>query len=131
MITDPIADALTRIRNALSSRHRKVNIKHSKFVENIIRVFFRIGYINGLKVYRQGISKYITIILKYDNNDISIIHGLKRVSKPSLRMYCNSSNIPVVYNGMGTSIISTSKGIKTSCKAKKQNIGGEIICFIW
>lgn len=131
MITDPIADMLTRIRNALTSRHKLTNINYSKFAEKILRLFYRIGYIKGLKIRNIGVSKVITVFLKYDQNGISIIQGIKRASKPGLRLYCNKNKIPIIYNGIGTAIISTSKGLLTSYSAKKNRVGGEIICFIW
>lgn len=131
MISDPIADMLTRIRNALTSRHKVVYINYSKFTERIIRVLYQIGYINGLKITGLGIKKNISIFLKYDNEGSSVIKGLKRVSKPGLRLYCKKTKIPIVYNGIGTTIISTSKGLFTAYQAKKNQIGGEIICFIW
>jgi small subunit ribosomal protein S8 len=131
MIIDPIADMLTRIRNALTSRHKIVNINYSKFTERVVRLFYRIGYIESLKIKGSGTEKYITVFLKYDQNGISVIRGIKRASKPGLRLYCNKNKIPIIYNGIGTAIISTSKGLLTAYRAKQEGIGGEIICFIW
>jgi small subunit ribosomal protein S8 len=131
MIIDPIADMLTRIRNALTSRHKIVNINYSKFTEKIVRLFYRIGYIEGIKIKGSGINKLITVFLKYDQNGSSVIRGIKRASKPGLRIYCNKNKIPIVYNGIGTAILSTSRGLLTAYSAKQQRIGGEIICFIW
>lgn len=130
MIVDPISDTLTRIRNALSSRHKTVNTNYSKITEKIIRIFYHIGYIDGLSINKDGIKKYITILLKYDKSGTSVINGLKRISKPGLRVYCKKKT-PIIYNGLGTAIISTSYGLLTTYRAKKERIGGEIICFIW
>jgi len=131
MITDPIADSLTRIRNAISSRHKTVELRHSKFVERIIRLFYKIGYIGEVKVKYDKIFKKIELTLKYDNSGNSVLTGLKRISKPGLRNYCNRITIPSVQKGIGTAIISTSQGLMTTYQAKKKNIGGEVICFIW
>ena len=131
MITDPISDTLTRIRNALSAQHETVDINYSIFIEKIVKLFCRIGYINQIKVYEKNNFKYITLLLKYDQKGMSVIRGIKRISKPGLRKYCNVGNIPIVNNGIGTAIISTSKGLMTTYKARQENIGGEIICFIW
>ncbi len=131
MITDPIADSLTRIRNAISSRHTNVELRHSKIIEKIMRLFSRIGYINDVKVKHDKIFKKIELTLKYDKNGNSVVTGLKRISKPGLRSYCNITNIPSVQDGIGTAIISTSSGLMTTYQAKKKNVGGEVICFIW
>lgn len=131
MINDPISDALARIRNAIASRHKVVNINYSKFIEKIIRIFYYIGYINGIKIHRSGIKKSITILLKYNQDGLSVISGIKRASKPGLRLYCKKKDIPVIYNGIGTAIISTSKGLYTTYCARKKKLGGEVICFIW
>ena len=131
MITDPISDSLTRIRNALSSRHKTVEIRYSKFVKSIVMVLFRIGYVETVSTCRFKSGKYISIGLKYDTHGVSVIHGLKRISKPSIRRYCKAKDIPIVYNGIGTALISTSKGLMTSYKARKEGIGGEVIFFIW
>lgn len=131
MITDLISDSLTRIRNALASRHKSVKIVHSNFIEELIRVIYCIGYINGFKIQMNGVKKSIIVLLKYNKSGLSVINGIKRGSKPGLRLYCKKDNIPTIYNGVGTTIISTSKGLCTTYKAKKRNIGGEIICFIW
>jgi len=131
MITDPIADSLTRIRNAISSRHKSVELLHSKITERIMKLFYRIGYISDVKIKHDKIFKKIELTLKYDNHGNSVLTGLKRVSKPGLRNYCNKTNIPSVQNGIGTAIISTSYGLMTTYQAKKKSIGGEVICFIW
>jgi len=131
MITDPIADSLTRIRNAISSRHKIVELRHSKIIEKIMRLFYRIGYIGDVKVKYNKMFKTIELTLKYDSYGNSVLTGLKRISKPGLRNYCNKINIPLVQKGIGTAIISTSYGLMTTYQARKKNIGGEVICFIW
>jgi len=131
MITDPIADTLTRIRNALALKYKNVEVNHSNLIQRIIQIFYNIGYIDGFKILTRKNSKVIIISLKYDIDGNSVIHGVKRVSKPSLRVYAKANSIPVVYNGLGTSIVSTSLGLVTTYKAKQKNKGGEIICFIW
>jgi len=128
MITDPIADTLTRIRNALLLRHKTVQVKHSGYIRKIILLLFQIGYI---KTFRSFNNKYITVFLKYNASGLSVIHGIKRISKPGLRIYCKITSIPIIYNGIGTAIISTSKGLVTTYIANKIKIGGEIICIIW
>lgn len=131
MITDPLSDTFTRIRNALSSRKKIVKVFYSKIIERIIRIFFYIGYINGFKIIKINLKPYVTILLKYNSNGISAINGIKRASKPGLRIYCNKKSFPLIYNGLGTAIISTSNGLLTTYRAKKNNTGGEVICFIW
>lgn len=131
MITDPIADSLTRIRNAISSKHKIVELRHSKIIEKIIRLFCTIGYVGDIKIKHDKVFKKIEVILKYDKHGNSVLTGLKRISKPGLRNYCNKINIPIVQKGIGTAIISTSNGLMTTYQARKKNIGGEVICFIW
>lgn len=131
MITDNIADTLTRIRNALSSRKNSVLVIYSSFIARIILLLYNIGYFKNIRIIKNGIKRYIVIELKYDKDGNSIITGIKRASKPGLRLYCKKNKLPIIYNGTGTAIISTSCGLLTTYRAKKQDIGGEIICIIW
>jgi len=131
MITDNISDTLTRIRNALSSRKNSVIVIHSNFILRIVSIIYDIGYLKNIKTIKTGIKKYIIIELKYDKSGKSIITGLKRGSRPGLRLYCRKDNLPIIYNGTGTAIISTSQGLLTTYRAKKEKLGGEIICIIW
>lgn len=130
-MTDPIADMLTRIRNALQQKHETVSMPSSKEKENIARILKDEGYINGYKVEADGVKKVMTIDLKYGKNGEKVISGLKRISKPGLRVYAKADNLPRVLNGLGTAIISTSNGVLTDKDAKKANVGGEVIAYIW
>ena len=130
-ITDPIADMLTRIRNANSSKHESVNVPASKLKIEIARILNEEGYINGYEVIEDGIQGIIKITLKYGANKQQVITGLKRVSKPGLRVYASKENLPKVLKGLGIAIISTSKGIMTDKEARKANVGGEVLAFIW
>ena len=130
-ITDPIADMLTRIRNENSSKHESVNVPCSKLRVEIAKILNDEGYINGYEVIEDGIQGIIKINLKYGANKQKVITGLKRVSKPGLRVYASKENLPKVLKGLGIAIISTSKGIMTDREARKQNVGGEVLAFIW
>jgi len=130
-ITDPIADMLTRIRNANSSKHESVNVPCSKLRIEIAKILNDEGYINGYEVIEDGIQGIIKINLKYGANKQQVITGLKRVSKPGLRVYASKENLPKVLKGLGIAIISTSKGIMTDREARKQNVGGEVLAFVW
>lgn len=130
-ITDPIADMLTRIRNANSSRHESVNVPASKLKVEIARILNEEGYINGYEVIDDGLQGVIKITLKYGANKQKVITGLKRVSKPGLRVYASKEELPRVLKGLGIAIISTSKGIMTDKEARKNNVGGEVLAFIW
>ncbi len=130
-ITDPIADMLTRIRNANSSRHESVLIPSSKMKVAIAKILDDEGYINGYEVTDDGKQGVIKINLKYGANKRKVITGLKRVSKPGLRVYANKEDLPQVLRGLGIAIISTSKGIMTDKEARKANVGGEVLAFIW
>ena len=130
-ITDPIADMLTRIRNANSSKHESVNVPCSKLRIEIARILNEEGYINGYEVIEDGIQGIIKINLKYGANKQKVITGLKRVSKPGLRVYASKENLPKVLKGLGIAIISTSKGIMTDREARKLNVGGEVLAFVW
>jgi small subunit ribosomal protein S8 len=130
-ITDPIADMLTRIRNANSSKHESVNVPASKLKIEIARILNEEGYINGYEVIDDGLQGVIKITLKYAANKQKVITGLKRVSKPGLRVYAGKDELPRVLRGLGIAIISTSKGIMTDKEARKANVGGEVLAFIW
>ncbi len=130
-ITDPIADMLTRIRNANSSKHESVNVPASKLKIEIARILNEEGYINGYEVIDDGLQGIIKITLKYAANKQKVITGLKRVSKPGLRVYASKDELPRVLRGLGIAIISTSKGIMTDKEARKLNVGGEVLAFVW
>ena len=131
-VTDPIADALTRIRNANQVNHSNVTIPASKLKVELIKLLKEEGYIASYKVEGEKASdKTIVIELKYGNNNQRVISGLKRISKPGLRVYAKSEAVPRVLNGLGTAIISTSHGLMTDRDARKQGFGGEVIAYIW
>ena len=130
VVTDPIADMLTRIRNALVAKHEDVMVPASKVKKAIAQILVDEGYINGFEVMEDPIQDNIKINLKYSKQG-KVISGLKRISKPGLRVYAKSAELPKVLNGLGIAIISTSKGIMTDKKAREQNLGGEVIAFVW
>ena len=130
-MNDPIADMLTRIRNAIMASYDTVDIPCSKMKINITRVLKSEGFIKNYKIMNQGNHRIIRIFLKYDENGESVIDGLKRVSKPSRRVYAKSKKIPKVLGGYGINILSTSKGIMTDKEARKLGVGGEILCSVW
>lgn len=130
-ITDPIADMLTRIRNANSSKHESVLIPSSKMKLAIAKILNDEGYINGYEVIDDNKQGVIKITLKYGANKSKVITGIKRVSKPGLRVYAGKEDMPKVLRGLGVAIVSTSKGIMTDKEARKLNIGGEVLAFIW
>ena len=130
--TDPVADMLTRIRNSLKARENRVVIPYSKLKGEIARILKEEGYIQNFKIVaRENKSSNMIIELKYGTKKERIINGLKRISKPGLRIYAQKDEIPVLLGGMGTVIVSTSQGIMTGKTAKKSGIGGEVICYIW
>ena len=130
-ITDPIADMLTRIRNANSSKHKTVDIPASKMKKAIAEILFEEGYIKSLEEIDDGVQGMIRITLKYDEKGNRVIAGLKRISKPGLRVYANCEELPKVLNGLGIALISTSKGIMTDKKARQNNVGGEVLAYVW
>ncbi|MDD2380104.1 MAG: 30S ribosomal protein S8 [Mariniphaga sp.] len=132
-VSDPIADYLTRVRNAVLAKHRVVDIPASNMKREITKILKEKGYILNYKFEDElGHQGNIKIALKYHpETKVSAIKGLKRISKPGLRQYCNSENIPRVLNGLGIAIISTSKGIITDKEAHEQNIGGEVLCYVY
>ena len=130
-MTDPVADMLTRIRNALRAAHEIVNIPSSTLKINLANVLKAEGYIKNLRIISDGQHRYIRLFLKFDKNGVPVIEGLKRISKPSCRVYAGYDEIPEVLNGYGVNIVSTSKGIMTDREARKQKVGGEILCAVW
>lgn len=131
MYTDPIADYLTRIRNGIMAGHDAVVIPASRMKTWLSDILKKEGYIHGYKSVEHEGRNYIVVGLKYIKSGQSVIHGLKRVSSPGLRVYAGSREIPEVFNGLGISIISTPKGLMTGKDAKKQNLGGEILANVW
>ena len=130
-ITDTIADLLTRIRNASSAKHETVEVPASNMKKAIVEILFEEGYINKFVVSEDEKQGMIKIYLKYTENKKPVITGLKRVSKPGLRIYSDVENMPRVMKGLGIALISTSKGIMTDRRARKENVGGEVLAFIW
>jgi small subunit ribosomal protein S8 len=130
VVTDTIADMLTRIRNANQMRYEEVRVPSSNIKNEIARILKEEGYINDFKIEDNDVQGTIVLTLKYKNKE-RVITGLRRISKPGLRVYCKSNEIPKVLNGLGIAIISTSKGIMTDKEARKQNVGGEVLAYIW
>ena len=130
-ITDPIADMLTRIRNANSAKHDTVSVPASNMKKAIAQILVDEGYIKSFKVIEDGKQGVIEITLKYGPNKSQVLLGLRRVSKPGLRIYSDCENMPKVMKGLGIAILSTSKGIMTDKDARKANVGGEVLAFIW
>ena len=130
-ITDPIADMLTRIRNAGSARHETVDVPNSKMKKAIAEIVLEEGYIKSFQLIDDGTQGVIRITLKYLPGKEKAIQGLRRVSKPGLRVYAGADELPQVLRGLGIAIISTSKGIMTDKKARAQHVGGEVLAFVW
>jgi small subunit ribosomal protein S8 len=130
-ITDKIADMLTRIRNASAAKHDTVDVPASNMKKAIAQILLDEGYIKGFQVIDDGKQGIIRITLKYGVGKQAVITGLKRVSKPGLRIYTSCEDMPAVMNGLGTVIMSTPKGIMTDKQARKENVGGEVLAFIW
>ncbi len=129
-MTDPIADLLTRIRNANKMHHEKVSIPSSTLKLNILKVLKEEGFIADYVVIEDNKQNVIEVTLKYNNNE-AVIKGLRRISKPGLRKYTDVENLPKVLHGLGIAIISTSKGVMTDSEARKQKVGGEILAYVW
>jgi len=129
-VTDPIADMLTRIRNANSARHDSVDVPASNMKKAIAEILLEEGYIKNYQIIDDGKQGIIRIALKYAGKQ-RVISGIKRVSKPGLRIYKNKEELPKVLKGLGVAIISTSKGIMSDKKARKENVGGEVLAFVW
>jgi len=129
-ITDPIADMLTRIRNASSAKHATVDIPASNMKKSIAEILLQEGYIKNFQLINDGIQGVIKVTLKYNGNEKAIA-GLRRVSKPGLRVYAGADELPYVLRGLGIAIISTSKGVMTDKKARTAHVGGEVLAFVW
>lgn len=130
-ITDTIADMLTRIRNANSAKHDTVDIPASNMKKSIAQILVDEGYVKSFQIIDDGKQGIIRMTLKYGENKSQIITGLRRVSKPGLRIYSSSEDMPKVMKGLGIAIVSTSKGVMTDKQARKENVGGEVLAFIW
>ena len=131
VMTDPIADLLTRIRNANVVKHEVVEVPSSNIKKAIVNIMLQEGYIKDIEEYNDGSVPMLRLGMKYGKNKVRVITGLRRISKPGLRVYCRKEETPKVLNGLGVAVISTSKGIVTDKEARKLGLGGEVICYIW
>ena len=131
VMTDPIADLLTRIRNANAVKHEVVEVPSSTVKKAVSNILLQEGYIKEIDEYNDGVVPMLRITLKYGANNERVITGLKRISKPGLRVYCKKDETPRVLNGLGIAIISTSKGIMVDREARKNGVGGEVLCYVW
>ncbi|MCT8976496.1 30S ribosomal protein S8 [Clostridium sp. CX1] len=131
VMTDPIADLLTRIRNANIVRHEIVEVPSSTIKKAVLDIMLQEGYIKNVEEYTDGSVNMLRLQMKYGQNKERVITGLKRISKPGLRVYCRKEEIPKVLNGLGVAVVSTSKGIVTDREARKLGVGGEVLCYIW
>ncbi|SHH84628.1 small subunit ribosomal protein S8 [Clostridium collagenovorans DSM 3089] len=131
VMTDPIADLLTRIRNANTVGHEIVEVPSSKMKKALAEIMLNEGYLKNIEEYNDGSVPMLRLAMKYGREKQRVITGLKRISKPGLRVYTGNEEIPKVLNGLGIAIISTSKGIMTDKEARKLNVGGEVICYVW
>ncbi len=131
MMTDPIADMLTRIRNGNDARHDTVDVPASNMKKQIAQILLDEGYIKGYDVIDDKKQGIIRIKFKYADNNQKIISGIKKISKPGLKVYVNNNEIPRVLGGLGVAILSTSKGVITDKEARREKIGGEVICYVW
>lgn len=131
VMTDPIADMLTRIRNASNAKHPNVMVPSSNIKKAIADIMLEEGYIKDVQYIEDNKQGVLEITLKYGESDSKVISGLKRISKPGLRIYAARDEVPKVLNGLGVAVISTSKGVMTDKNARKQNVGGEVLCYIW
>jgi small subunit ribosomal protein S8 len=130
-MTDPVADLLTRIRNANMSKHEKVDIPSSKMKVEIVKILKKEGFIKDYKLSKDNRQGMIRVFLKFTSQEEPVITGLKRISKPGRRVYVGVDKIPQVMGGVGIAILSTSKGILTCLKARKEKVGGEVLCYVW
>ncbi len=131
IMTDPIADMLTRIRNALQQKHESVSMPASNEKKAIANILKEEGFINDFSIVGDGVKRELTIDLKYTEDGKKVISGLRRISKPGLRVYAQADKLPRVLNGLGIAIISTSNGLMTDRNARKQHVGGEVVAYIW
>jgi small subunit ribosomal protein S8 len=130
-ITDPLADMLTRVRNGVSRRHPEVQIPASKLKAEVARVLQREGFIRGFDSVSEDGHPYLRLQLRYEEGEVPMITGLRRVSRPGKRVYVRRARIPMVLRGMGVAILSTPKGVMTGAEARAQNMGGEVLCYVW
>ena len=130
-VTDPIADLLTRVRNAALMRKREVQMPSSKLKVEMVKILKEEGFIRNFKVIDDSKQGMLTITLKYTEGNQSVIAGARRVSKPGCRVYCTRASIPKVLDGLGTAIVSTSQGLQTGRKCEEQGLGGEVVCYVW
>ena len=130
-MTDPIADMLTRIRNANSVGHKTVDVPASRMKKSIVQILLDEGYIESYDIDEEGVQGTIKITLKYGANKEKVISGIKKISKPGLKVYAKANEVPKVLDGLGIAIVSTSKGIVSDKKARELGVGGEVICFVW
>jgi small subunit ribosomal protein S8 len=130
-VTDPIADMLTRIRNASLARHKELTLPSSKVKREIARILVEEGFIESWSTSTEGIQELLTLRLKYVEGRTPVVAGLKRISKPGLRVYARKTEIPRILGGLGLAILSTSRGIMTGSQARKMNLGGEVLCYVW
>jgi len=130
-MTDPIADLLTRVRNANAVRHEVVEVPSSTIKKEIANILLQEGYIKEIKEYNDGVVPMLRLSLKYGANKEKVITGIKRISKPGLRVYCKKDEVPKVLNGLGIAVVSTSNGIMVDREARKNSLGGEVICYVW
>lgn len=131
VMTDPIADLLTRVRNANSVRHEVVEVPSSTIKKEIANILLQEGYIKEINEYNDGVVPMLRLSLKYGANKEKVITGIKRISKPGLRVYCKKDEVPKVLNGLGIAVVSTSNGIMVDREARKNSLGGEVICYVW
>ena len=130
-VTDPIADMLTRIRNASFAKKDAVELKNSKFLEEIMKIFKKEGFISNYKLIKDSKQGVLRIYLRYSKSGEPAILGIKRISKPGLRIYKKTDELPKVYGGLGIAVISTSKGLVTDKEAREKKLGGEVVCYTW
>jgi small subunit ribosomal protein S8 len=130
-VSDPVADMLTKVRNAVMARHEKVDIPASKLKLEIVKILKTEGYIKNFKKVNQDGANCIRVFLKYDDKNTPVIHGIEKVSTPGRRVYAGYKDLPRVFNGYGTVIVSTSLGVTTGKKAQEKQIGGELLCKVW
>ena len=130
-VSDPVADMLTKVRNAAMARHEKVDVSTSKLKMEIVKILKTEGYIKNFKKVQEEGHSIIRIFLKYDDNNDPVIHGVKKISTPGRRVYSGYKDLPRVYHGYGTVIVSTSSGVTTGKKATEKMVGGELVCTIW
>jgi small subunit ribosomal protein S8 len=130
-VTDPIADMLTRIRNASAARHRELTLPSSRVKREIARILTEEGFIDSWEARPNGVQEQLTLRLKYVEGRTPVVSGIKRISKPGLRVYARKTEIPRILGGLGLAILSTSHGIMTGSQARKLNLGGEVLCYVW